>query len=65
MLVAQRTVKEIDGVRPFQKATLDALDSKAQIIIVDAPVGAGKSILSGRLLIAGKEQLFLHIRQRY
>ena len=43
MLVAQRTVKEIDGVRPFQKATLDALDSKAQIIIVDAPVGAGKS----------------------
>ncbi|MCL0107057.1 DEAD/DEAH box helicase family protein [Thermodesulfovibrionales bacterium] len=43
LLVAQRTVKEIDGVRPFQKATLDALDSKAQIIIVDAPVGAGKS----------------------
>lgn len=41
--VAQRTVREINGIRPFQKATLDALASKAQIIIVEAPVGAGKS----------------------
>ncbi len=43
LYVMPRTVKEVDGVRPFQKATLDALDSDAQIIIVEAPVGAGKS----------------------
>ena len=41
--IAPRTVREIDGIRPFQKATLDALDSRAQIIKVEAPVGAGKS----------------------
>lgn len=31
-----------NGVRPFQKATMDAFDSKVQIIVVDAHVGAGK-----------------------
>jgi len=41
--VSQRTVKEIDGIRPFQKATIDALNSDNQIIIVEAPVGSGKS----------------------
>jgi CRISPR-associated helicase Cas3 len=41
--IAQRTVKQIDGFRPFQRATIDALNSKEQIIVVEAPVGAGKS----------------------
>lgn len=41
--IKQRTVKQIDGFRPFQRATIDALNSKKQIIIVEAPVGAGKS----------------------
>lgn len=41
--VLPRTVKEINKIRPFQKATLYALDSNAKIIIVEAPVGSGKS----------------------
>ena len=48
--VAQRTVREINGIRPFQKATLDDLDSKAQIIVVEAPVGAGKSHIVRRAI---------------
>lgn len=43
LTIEKRTVKEINGIRPFQRSTLDALNSKAQIIIVDAPVGSGKS----------------------
>lgn len=41
--IMPRTVKEISGMRPFQKSTLDALDANAKIIVVEAPVGAGKS----------------------
>lgn len=41
--IRQRTVKEINGIRPFQKATIDSLDSQIQIVIVEAPVGSGKS----------------------
>ncbi len=41
--VAGRTVREFNGIRPFQQATLDALNSKTQIIVVEAPVGSGKS----------------------
>ena len=41
--IAQRTVKQNDGFRPFQRATIDALNSQVQIIVVEAPVGAGKS----------------------
>jgi CRISPR-associated helicase Cas3 len=41
--VLPRTVKEKNGLRPFQKATLDALQSTARLIIVEAPVGSGKS----------------------
>ncbi|HBI24352.1 MAG TPA: type I-D CRISPR-associated helicase Cas3' [Nitrospiraceae bacterium] len=43
LLIGQRTVKEIKGMRPFQAATINALDSLEQIIIVEAPVGSGKS----------------------
>jgi CRISPR/Cas system-associated endonuclease/helicase Cas3 len=39
-----------DGFRPFQKATLEALQSKAQLIIVEAPVGAGKSYIIRRIV---------------
>jgi len=41
--VMPRTVIEVDGIRPFQKATLDALETSAKIIMVEAPVGSGKS----------------------
>ncbi len=41
--IAGRTVREINRIRPFQQATLDALNAQAQITIVEAPVGAGKS----------------------
>ncbi|PIS38024.1 MAG: type I-D CRISPR-associated helicase Cas3' [Nitrospirae bacterium CG08_land_8_20_14_0_20_52_24] len=41
--VLPRTVKEQNGLRPFQKETLDALQSTAHLIIVEAPVGSGKS----------------------
>lgn len=43
--ILQRTVKEQDGLRPFQKATLNALQSDARLIMVEAPVGAGKSYI--------------------
>jgi CRISPR-associated helicase Cas3 len=41
--ILPRTVKEQNGLRPFQKETLDALQSNARLIIVEAPVGSGKS----------------------
>lgn len=45
-----RTVKEQNNIRPFQKATLDALCLvKANLIIVEAPVGAGKSYIVRRI----------------
>ncbi len=48
--ISQRNIKEIDGIRPFQKSTLNALNSKNQIIIVDAPVGAGKSYIIRKIV---------------
>lgn len=49
--ILSRTVKERNNLRPFQKATLDALRSgKATLIIVEAPVGAGKSHLVRRII---------------
>lgn len=50
LFVAGRTVKEINGVRPFQQDTLDALNSSAQIFIVEAPVGSGKSHIARQLV---------------
>lgn len=38
-----RTVKEENGLRPFQRETLNALQSDADLIIVESPVGSGKS----------------------
>lgn len=44
ILVQQRTVKTLpNGMRPFQEEALKALDGPERIIVVEAPVGAGKS----------------------
>ncbi len=49
--ILPRTVKEQNNLRPFQKATLDALRiGKANLIIVEAPVGAGKSHIVRRIV---------------
>jgi len=39
-----------DGFRPFQKQTLEALRSAARLILVEAPVGAGKSYIIRRIV---------------
>ena len=41
--IMPRTIKELNGLRPFQKETINALSGNAQVIIVEAPVGSGKS----------------------
>ncbi len=48
--IMARTVKERDRLRPFQKAVLDSLKSKARLITVEAPVGAGKSYIIRRIV---------------
>jgi CRISPR-associated helicase Cas3 len=48
--VKQRTVKEQNGLRIFQKSTLDTLRSEARLILVEAPVGAGKSYIIRRIV---------------
>lgn len=48
--VEQRTVKEEDGLRPFQKETLKSLQSATRLIIVEAPVGSGKSYIIRRIV---------------
>lgn len=48
--VLPRTVKEPYGLRPFQKSTLEAISSEAKIIIVEAPVGSGKSHIVRRIV---------------
>ena len=48
--IMPRTVKELNGLRPFQKETIDALYSNARLIIVEAPVGAGKSHIVRRII---------------
>lgn len=48
--IQPRSVKEIDGIRPFQKAAIDALRSNAALIVVEAPVGAGKSFILRRVI---------------
>ncbi len=44
-----RTVKELHGLRPFQKETIDALSCTAKVIVVEAPVGSGKSHIVRRI----------------
>ncbi|MBI4650164.1 type I-D CRISPR-associated helicase Cas3' [Candidatus Desantisbacteria bacterium] len=41
--IMSRTVKEENGLRPFQRETLNALQSDADLIVVESPVGSGKS----------------------
>ena len=41
--IMPRTVIEQNGLRPFQEETLNALQSDARVIVVEAPVGCGKS----------------------
>jgi hypothetical protein len=49
--ILPRTVKEQGDLRPFQKSTLDAIcTGKANLIIVEAPVGAGKSFIVRRIV---------------
>jgi len=49
--IEPRFVKESNGLRPFQKETLDAIkNSDAKIILVEAPVGSGKSYIIRNLI---------------
>jgi superfamily II DNA or RNA helicase len=48
--VEQKTVKEQNDLRPFQKTALDVLRSEARLIMVEAPVGAGKSYIIRRIV---------------
>lgn len=48
--IMPRTVKEQNGLRPFQKSTLDALNSEVRMLLVEAPVGAGKSYIIRRIV---------------
>lgn len=48
--IMPRTVKEQNNLRPFQKETLAALHSEARLIMVEAPVGAGKSYIIRRIV---------------
>jgi hypothetical protein len=50
ILVNSRTVKEYNGLRPFQEATLEALSSNTPLVLVEAPVGAGKSHIIRRIV---------------
>ncbi|MDI6884890.1 MAG: type I-D CRISPR-associated helicase Cas3' [archaeon] len=50
--VDPRFVKEENGFRPFQIETLDAIkNSDAKIILVEAPVGSGKSYIIRNLIM--------------
>jgi len=50
--IEPRFVKEEDGFRPFQKETLNAIkNSSAEIILVEAPVGSGKSYIIRNLIM--------------
>lgn len=53
--ITPRSVIEKDGLRPFQKKTLDALCSDARVIVVEAPVGSGKSHIV-RQAIEGRDK---------
>jgi len=48
--VMPRFVKGQNGLRPFQKDILNALQSQFKLIIVEAPVGAGKSYIIRKLI---------------
>ena len=50
IVIHPRTVKQKDGFRPFQKQTLEALKSQSKLILVEAPVGAGKSHIIYQML---------------
>lgn len=50
VLINPRTVKEEEGSRPFQRDTLRALRSDSHLIMVEAPVGAGKSYIIRRIV---------------
>lgn len=54
--VAGRYVIQNEGLRPFQKETLDLIkNSKSKLIFVEAPVGSGKSYIIRNLI---QDQLF-------
>lgn len=40
----------MNGIRPFQRATIDTLNSSKKIVVVEAPVGAGKSYIIRRIV---------------
>ncbi len=51
--ITPRTVREQNGIRPFQESTLKALKSKNRLITVEAPVGSGKSYIIRRIIEDG------------
>jgi len=50
--ILPRYVKQIDGIRPFQKVTIDRIirQDSPSLLFVEAPVGAGKSYIIRRLI---------------
>jgi len=46
----KRTVKEKNGLRIFQYQTLEALKKNYELIIVEAPVGSGKSFIIRKII---------------
>lgn len=54
--ILPRYVKQIDGIRPFQKETIDRIirENSPSLLFVEAPVGAGKSYIIKRLIEQSK-----------
>jgi len=48
--IDKRTVKEVNGLRIFQKSTLESIKSNKRLIMVEAPVGAGKSYIVRKMI---------------
>lgn len=48
--VLKRTVKHQDNLRIFQKETIQALKKEKKLIIVEAPVGSGKSYIIKKII---------------
>ncbi len=43
--ITGRTVKSVNGIRPFQREVFSALEDQYRLITVEAPVGSGKSYI--------------------
>lgn len=51
LTIDKRTVKEMNGLRVFQKKVLESITSDKKLIIAEAPVSAGKSFIVRKMII--------------